>query len=199
MPHQETRNGLVLHKRGGSGLSPGKPHLPSFSILLNSLKWEVHGTSPAFQQRHGTNDPEFGALLQAQTNLGWSQLFQGRLVTNWGRLQEQFLQIYQAELKLDRRYYTRPLWVRKVISLLWGAMRKQWDLRNEDRHGTTTATNHAKRHTRLLKSITGLYKEKPLMLAADRNIFPSSPDNMTKQHPVTLCALNYGSKGHERL
>jgi hypothetical protein len=67
-------------------------------ILLNSLQWEVHGQYPAFQQRHGIHQPEFRVLLQAQTNLGWSQLFQGRLVTNWGRLQEQFLEQNQVEL-----------------------------------------------------------------------------------------------------
>jgi hypothetical protein len=74
-----------FHQRGCNGFSPGQPHMPSLSIhpTLDSLQWEVHGQSPAFQQRHGTNQPEFRALLQAQTNLGWSQLFQGRLAAHW--------------------------------------------------------------------------------------------------------------------
>ena len=44
--------------------------------------------------------------VEAQTNIGWSQIFQGRLVTNWAILQEDFLETNNATLKLDRRYST---------------------------------------------------------------------------------------------
>jgi hypothetical protein len=99
-------------------------------------------------------------------------------------LQERFLETNNAELKLDHRYYTGAIWVRKVISLLWVAMPNQWDLRNADRHGPTKAANHAIRHNRLLQAITTMYTEKPHMLAADRDVLAKSIDCKTGQHPA---------------
>ena len=156
-------------------------------ILLDTLNSEVHGRTPAFQHRHGGADPRFRALLQAQTNIGWSQIFQGRLVTNWAILQEDFLETNNSEFKLDRRYHTGDIWARKLISLLWLAMRAQWDLRNADRHGRTKAANHAIRHARLLTSITALHNDAPLMLANDRAILDAEPiPEETVQNPARL-------------
>jgi hypothetical protein len=79
-------------------------------------------------------EPAFSDLIQAQANLGWSQIFQGRLALNWSRLQDEFLDANNGKLKLDRRYFTGVIWARKLISLLWTSMRTQWDLRNANRH-----------------------------------------------------------------
>jgi hypothetical protein len=154
-------------------------------ILLDSLHCEIRGTHPAFQRQHGVHDPAFSDLLQAQTKLGWSQLFQGRLVENWSHLQERFLADNNDDLELVRRYFTGNIWARKLISLLWLAIRAQWNLRNTDRHGRTTEANHAIRHKRLLTSIQTMYKDAPLMLAADHTILPPSPTKH-KQHPTSL-------------
>jgi hypothetical protein len=77
------------------------------------------------------------------------------------------LETNQETLKLDRRYYSGELWMRKVISLLWAVIRAQWDHRNADLHGKTKAENHAIRKARLLGDITALYQEAPNMLTAD--------------------------------
>jgi hypothetical protein len=89
-------------------------------------------------------------------------------------------------LKLDRRYCTGAIWTRKLISLLWVGMREQWDHRNLDRHGATKMANHAIRHQRLMTSITAMYTEAPLMLAADKAILPISPTRLTQKHPTGI-------------
>ena len=155
-------------------------------ILLDTLHYEVHGQHPAFQHRHGGADPRFKALIQAQTNIGWSQIFQGRLVTNWATLQEDFLETNNDAFKLDRRYWTGEIWTRKLISLLWLAVRAQWDLRNADRHGRTKAANHAIRHARLLTSITALHNDAPLMLADDRDILAAPIPANDSRDPTRL-------------
>ena len=91
-------------------------------ILLDTLYYKVHGRNTAFQHRHGGTDPWFKAPIQAQTNIGWSQIFQGRLVTHWAILQEDFLETINATFKLDQRYWTGAIWTRKLISLLWQAI-----------------------------------------------------------------------------
>jgi hypothetical protein len=155
------------------------------NILLDTLCSEIHGRTPAFQHRHGVADPRFRDLIQGQTNIGWSQLFQDRSVRNWAILQDDFLATHNASLKLDRRCWTGATWVRKLISLLWLAVRAQWASRNADRHGRTKAANHAIRHARLLTSITALHAEAPLMLAADRDIL-AAPLPASPQHPTRL-------------
>jgi hypothetical protein len=155
-------------------------------ILLDTLHCEIKGTIPASQHRHGVRQPKFQALLQAQTDLGWSQLFQGRLANDQSRLQEDSLATNNAELKLDRRYYTGAIWTRKLISLLWTAMRAQWELRNDDRHGRTKAANYAIRHERLLKSIDEMYADAPEMLATDRAILLEPPPKQHKNNPSHL-------------
>jgi hypothetical protein len=156
-------------------------------ILLDTLHSEVHGRTPGFRNRHGGAYPQFRALLQAQTNIGWSQIFQGRLVTHWAILQEDFLETHNAEFKVDRRYWTGNIWARKLISLLWLAIRAQWDLRNADRHGRTKAANHAIRHNRLITAITALHQDAPLMLATDRDVLDAEPIPVeTVQNPARL-------------
>jgi hypothetical protein len=121
-------------------------------ILVDSLHCEKCGRHPAFRRRHGFYDPEFSALIQAQANLCWSQLFQGRLAHHWSRLQDKFLKTNKDELELDRRYFTGDIWAwRKLVSLIWFAMRMQWDFRNADRHGHTKEANHVIRQERLLQ------------------------------------------------
>jgi hypothetical protein len=154
-------------------------------ILLDALHCNVSDQTPNFKRRQGTEDPRFRALLTHQTNLGWSQPFQGRLVQDWSQLQEAFLLTHHEDLELDRRCWTGDIWARKLISLLWFGIRSQWDLCNADRHGRTKAANHAIRHARLLTSITALKAEAPLMLAADCDIL-AAPTRTARQPPGRL-------------
>jgi hypothetical protein len=62
---------------------------------------------PKFGDLHGSNEPTFRKLQQKQAYLGWSQLFQGRLVKDWGQLHEDFIDRNNDTLRLDRRYYSR--------------------------------------------------------------------------------------------
>jgi hypothetical protein len=107
--------------------------------LLEALFCEVHRSRyPVFKKRHGAQDPKFRKLHQLQAYIGWPQLFQGRLVSNWSRLQEEFLEEHSAEMKLDRRHFTGDIWVRKLVNILWKTARMQWDHRNADCHSRTT-------------------------------------------------------------
>jgi hypothetical protein len=157
--------------------------------LIDAIASDLHDSKfPTFRNRQGANENKFRALHQTQAYVGWSQLFQGRLVQDWSRLQEEFLATNIETLKLDRRYYTGALWTRKLISLLWVTMRAQWDSRNADRHGHghTTAENHAIRHARLRQEITAQYHDAPTMLAADRALFEEPIEQKLKQHPNRL-------------
>jgi hypothetical protein len=139
--------------------------------LLEALCCDCHeARCPEFTSRHGATDPKYRRLHQRQAFVGWSQLFQGRLVNDWSHLQEEFLTQNNAQLKLDRRYYTGDIWARKLISLLWTTIRACWDHRNADRHGRTKEESQSIRHKRLMGQVAEQYAHGPLMLADDRDI-----------------------------
>jgi hypothetical protein len=49
--------------------------------LMEALNCDLDDYSyPQFKNRHGANQPKFRQLHQLQAFVGWSQLFQGRLV-----------------------------------------------------------------------------------------------------------------------
>jgi hypothetical protein len=103
-------------------------------------------------------------------------------------LQADFLATNKAEFKLNPRHSTGNLWAWKLISLLWLATRAHWDLRNADCHdGQTKTANHDIPPARLLKSITALHDDAPLMLATDRDVLPAKPVPAdTMQNPALL-------------
>jgi hypothetical protein len=139
--------------------------------LLEALYCDLHESPyPQFRNRHGANDPKYRKLHQRQAYVGWAQLFQGQLVKDWSELQQEFLDNHNAELKLDRQYYSGTIWARKLVNLLWGIMRAQWDHINADRHGRAKEANYEIRHARLLHQLTEQYAEAPVMLATDRDL-----------------------------
>jgi hypothetical protein len=77
---------------------------------------------------HPNLDPRAQALLQAQMNIGWPHLFQGRLATQWSQIQEKFLSDNNTKFKLDRRIWTGDIWARKLVSLIWTNIQEQCHL-----------------------------------------------------------------------
>jgi hypothetical protein len=152
------------------------------SILLDSLHREIQGKPHTFQKRHGVQDPKYNALLQAQTNIGPNSSTADSLQIGVVCKTHFWIKTF----KLDRRHWSGAIWTRKLISLLWTAMRAQWDLRNADRHGRTTAANHAIRHAHLLTSIHALHTDAPNMLATYRAVLAEPTTLKLQRHPGPL-------------
>jgi hypothetical protein len=160
---------------------------PELGWCLSSiLSSQIRGIEPRFGKSHGSNKPGIRELLQTQHEIGWAQLFQGRFAKGWSRLQDEFLDDNNYHLKLDRKYHSGDIWLRKLIALLWTTVRACWDHRNSSRHGTNKEENHAIRRAKLLLSIQALYKEAPLMLASDRDTLAKPIDDRMKQSPTGL-------------
>jgi hypothetical protein len=157
------------------------------NTLIDGLYCNLHDARyPAFKIRHGSNEPEYRKLHQLQACVGWTQLFQGRLVKDWAQLQDAFLEANKEELQIDRRYNTGDIWARKIVSLLWKIMRTQWDNRNRDLHGDTREASYAIRRARLLTQIQAQYQELPAMLADDRDLLAEPIAQKAKQSPSSL-------------
>jgi hypothetical protein len=93
---------LDLIKKGGIKID--KEGIQNRRGDRSELKGRVDARYPEFGKLHGSNEPSYPKLHQKQAYVGWSQLFQGRLVKDWGQLQEDFIENNNETLKLDRRY-----------------------------------------------------------------------------------------------
>jgi hypothetical protein len=91
-------------------------------------------------------------------------------VSEWSKLQEEFLEENSAEMAVDRRHYTGAMWARKLVNILWTIIRAQWDSRNADRHGRTPEESQSIRRDRLVQQVTTQYQLAPLMKATDRTL-----------------------------
>jgi hypothetical protein len=92
------------------------------NTLLDTIYCDLHNACyyPECKRCHGANDPKLQKLHQTQAFVGWSQLFQGRLlVQDRSRLQEEFLEENNTNLELDRGYNMGAIWARKLITFLW--------------------------------------------------------------------------------
>jgi hypothetical protein len=131
--------------------------------------------------RHGANNPKYRKLHQEQAYIGRAQLFQGRLVSEWSKLQEEFLEENAAAMEVDQRHYTGVIWARKLVNILWTIVRAQWDSRNADRHGRIPEESQSIRRDRLAQQVSTQYQLAPLMQATDRTLVEEPIENKMRK------------------
>jgi hypothetical protein len=121
---------------------------------------------------------EYRALYNDQARIGWTQLFHGRFSKLWAQSVDRHLKT----LEVDRRTHAGQIWVKKVIIKLWDALHETWKERNKDLHRKEGPTTLQLKRTQLLREITELYNDKPLMLSCDRDIFDTPLSERLTQH-----------------
>jgi hypothetical protein len=95
-------------------------------------------------------------LINDQNTIGWNQLFRGRMVTEWAKLQQQSL--------VDNGCQTQSLsgrsWVSTVISALWTRFLELWDARNKIVHGVNIHDYTVIQKSQLLDEIKELHSRR---------------------------------------
>jgi hypothetical protein len=80
-------------------------------ILLTALEAWFTDTPANFS----TYPPQYSHLIQQQMQIGWRQLFNGRLSTEWSRLQDEHLH----QQGLHNKKTTGLLWTTMILSKIW--------------------------------------------------------------------------------
>jgi hypothetical protein len=102
-----------------------------------------------------------------QRDIGWTQLFYGRLTQQWGIAYEStcFQPSGKPPIPPDE-------WIAKVIQLLWDYFLALWKVRNDDRHGRDTESKERLERERLDLKIRALYTQQHnITESAARGIF----------------------------
>ena len=94
-----------------------------------------------------TLHPKYHRLVAQQNSIGWRQLFNGRLSTEWARLQEDHYHVSKQKMdttatgtsfhnsRASRYARNGTSWTSAIIVELWEQWYKVWILRNTDIHG----------------------------------------------------------------
>jgi hypothetical protein len=106
-------------------------------------------------------------LIEEQTAIGWRQLFNGHLSTQWRIRQDNFLR----RGKLQTRVHTGANWALRTLTTIWTAFFKIWKDRNEAIHGHDLKTQNQARQRRLRAEMELLHSKRDQVLAVDNDVF----------------------------
>jgi len=154
-----------------------KPNLQQ--LLLDGISSWMTNTAMSAE----SYTKQYRKLIRQQNELGWRQLFNGRMSTEWARIQEDFL-YSTGQLGKTR---SGSLWTTVIISTIWTEWTSLWKSRNEDVHGRDQSTRERVRRDRIVTKIRALYDLREMMQPNDRHIlFDDIEDHLT--HPTSnLC------------
>jgi hypothetical protein len=127
----------------------------------------------------------FHRLIHEQSQLGWRQLFQGRMSNEWARLQD----IYLRRIQSTANSQTGLLWTTTIITTIWKEFFIMWETRNTAVHGKDNESRHTARIHRATIELKHLHKKQPDVLATDRALFlgdnPEAIDQWVQTHTAT--------------
>lgn len=133
-------------------------------VLLNGLDTWFQG---GHQLEGDQFSPKFHRLIRQQNQIGWRQLFSGRLSREWAGLQDDYIFLSRARQRdqpnstsLVSRRYTGDTWCTAIITEIWAQWLQVWTLRNADIHGHDQRTRAIQREKVLNARLQAIYQQR---------------------------------------
>ena len=127
-----------------------------------------HGLSVWYHERP-LDENEYPATYRTlslqQNAIGWRQLFNGRMSSQWARLQEDYL---RQTNKLSKTR-SGKLWTTAIITGIWQQWDILWKLRNGVIFGNDEESRHKAQRELAETKIRRVYELRPHMLPRDRD------------------------------
>jgi len=138
---------------------------------------------------------KYARLLREQRNIGWRQVFSGRLSLEWARLQSDY-QYIQRQRQQDAPYppnraaprilnQTGSQWSGAIINQCWTLWGEAWSLRNELVHGNDSTSRNAAQHEKIHHRLTAIYKQKRFYEPSIQELLYDRMEEHTTHHSVT--------------
>jgi len=129
--------------------------------------------------------PQYHRLINQQNNVGWRQLFSGRMSREWSRLQDDHLCVS----KLAGKTRTGRLWTTTIITAVWKQWDIVWKLRNGVIHGQDSTSRAIILRQKAEWQIKTIYDNRELYLPKDQEIlFDTVEEHLTLP---TMSLLNW--------
>jgi hypothetical protein len=107
----------------------------------------------------------YSNLIQQQTQIGWRQLFNGRISTKWSRLQDDYL----LKQGLHNKKTTGQLWATNILSCIWEEWHLVWTIHNAVIHGHDQTSCNCIQQIKAELEIRAIYEDCDLLLPADQD------------------------------
>ena len=119
--------------------------------------------------------PKYNQLVLQQNDIGWRQFFNGRMSTEWARIQDNY--IYIASLRRSDELRHTPMrqqrqqprfrngthWTGEYITVLWQQWYKVWFQRNATIHGHDRASRALQQQRADAHRLQSIYQNRHLM------------------------------------
>ena len=117
-------------------------------------------------------NPKYHRLVAQQNSIGWRQLFNGRMSTEWARLQDDYYFISKQRTEatatsthtkdISASRYTRSgtNWTGEIIVTLWDQWLKIWTIRNKAIHGHDRETREKHQIEVDIQRLQTIYKQR---------------------------------------
>jgi hypothetical protein len=132
---------------------------PLQNLLLEATRqWLYSGTNNPESIQHSAQYPDkLGPLIQAQTRIGWRQLFDGRFCKQWGDIRNAHL--YCSHHQLSTKTHSGQKWQVSIITLIWEQWYDVWKLRNDKVHGKDNAKRDVAERREVTRSLAAIYSQ----------------------------------------
>jgi hypothetical protein len=138
-PREKWRTELLSHLRATHDNPLTNPYL--VDILIDGLHSWLHH-SHIDKARYPRR---YHQLINEQSAIGWRQIFNGHLSTQWRFRQDRYLR----RGKFHTQTHTGANWTLRTLTTVWTAFFQLWKERNEALHGHDLKTQNQARHRRL--------------------------------------------------
>ena len=138
-------------------------------ILIEGLHSWLEGAAFLPEARYHR---KFRKLIREQNEIGWRQLFNGRMTSEWARHQDDYTHVQRLKARDEdvaklvgspsgRRNGTA--WTSAIISELWEQWFKVWTIRNEAVHGHDQTTRNEQIELRTRQALQDIYEKRDEM------------------------------------
>jgi hypothetical protein len=127
--------------------------LKTSPLLVECL---ISGITTWFDDRQFPKDDfdlVYQQLISEQAQIGWSQVFQGCLTTQWSLLQQDYYAGFKPVKGQDG-----TSWSHHIISHILTHWLSLWDKCNKARHGQDSTTRHVAKHKQALQELSSLIR-----------------------------------------
>jgi hypothetical protein len=124
----------------------------------------------------------YSKLIHDQNQIGWRQVFNGRLATEWEALQSD----YYKEIKNSNKHRSGKIWTRTIIQTIWTQWRELWNMRNEAIHGHDLATKTRAKRAKAEAQLHQIYSRRQQMLPSHTELLFSTVEEHLQLSTLTI-------------
>ena len=162
----------------------------------------VQGTSQWLNGQETISPGDFPSryhrLISQQNGIGWRQLFNGRLCTEWARIQDDYVYLEMLRRsdegrrmntttpRQDTRHKNGTQWSGEIIVALWEQWYKVWVQRNAIIHGHDQASRARQQQTTDVHRLQSIYQSRHLMEPSVQDLlFDTVEEHQQQRSPTT--------------